>query len=250
MAIKFDQTLLTIRISFRGPAPLHHTLLCNEENIGVTMQTLHPEEFDRGQILAQSEYPGFKHSCNNVPDLEALVSQKAAEMCVKGLRDLVFVPPRQEVGWYSTRGSIQSVRHAPKITPEDSHIDWDTWPAKRVLRTHQIIGPLWNITEAVKEGKPLAKRVIWSGGFTKLTAHVDEFPQAGHPIVHGLQSDTKSVLIKTCDGHILQVNGVKIEGERDTASAWHEFRKFGMVNYSDNPSETPQNFASFRERLK
>ena len=215
----------------------------------MTVQTLHPEKFDGGQILAQSEYPGFKHSCNNVPDLEAMISPRAAKMFVKGLRDLVFVPPRQDVGWYSTRGSIQPVRHAPKITPEHCHIDWDTWPAKRILRSHQIIGPLWNITEAVKKDKPLEMRVTWSGGFTEITAHMETFPQPGHPIVHGLQSGNKSVLIKTCDGHILQVNDVRIEGERDTASACHEFKKFRMVNYPKDPSMS-QSFAPFRERLK
>lgn len=211
---------------------------------------MHSEEFDRGQILAQSEYPGFKHSCDNVPDLEALVSPKAAEMFVKGLRDFVFLPPRQDVGWYNTKGNIQPVRHAPKITPEDRHIDWSTWPAERILRIHQIIGPLWNIAEASKDGEPLPKRVIWSSGFTKLTTVMDTLPQPGHPIVHGLQSGTKSVLIKTCDGHILKVNDAKVEGERNTASAWHEFKKFGMVNYPDDPSATSQSFAPFGERLR
>lgn len=241
---------LTIFPSFQGPAPLHHILLDNEENIGVTLQTLHPEEFDRGQILAQSEYPGFKHSCDNVADLEAMISQKAAKMFVKGLTDLVFVPPMQDVGWYNTRGSIRPVRHAPKITPEDRHIDWATWPAERIQRRHQIIGPLWNIAGAIKDDTQLPKRVIWSNGFTKLAAFMDTFPQPGHPIVHEPQSGTKSVLIKTCDGHILQVNDVKIEGERNSASPWHEFKKFGMVNYADDASATSQTFAPFAERLR
>lgn len=236
--------------SFRGPAPLHHTLLCNEENIGVTMQTLHPGEFDRGQILAQSEYPGFKHSCDNVPDLEAMISQKAARMFVKGLRDLVFVSPRQDVGWYNTRGNIRPVRHAPKITPEDRHIDWGTWPAKRILRTHQIIGPLWNIAGAIKDDTPLPKRVIWSSGFTELAAVTDTIPQPGHPIVHQPQSGTRSILIRTCDGHTLKVNDAKIEGERATASPWHQFKKFGMVNYPDDPSATSQTITPFVERLR
>lgn len=179
-----------------------------------------------------------------------MVSPKAAEMFVKGLRDLVYVPPRQDVGWYSTRGSIQPVRHAPKITPEVSHIDWDTWPAERILRTHQVIGPLWNNTEAVEEGKPLAKRVIWSSGFTKLSDHMDIFPQPGHPIVNGLQSGNRSILIKTCDGHTLEVNDIKIEGARDTASACHEFKKYGMVDYPNDPRAATNSFAPFRERLK
>ena len=248
-ALPVDQVILTVFSSFRGPAPLHHTLLCNEENIGLTLQTLHSEEFDRGQILAQSEYPGFKHSCNNVPDLLALVSPKAAEMLVRGLRDLVYVPPRQDVGWNSARGSVQPVRNAPKITPEDRHIDWNTWPAERILRTHRVIGPLWNMTEAFEDGKILTKRVIWSSGFMEASDGLHMFPQPGHAVVNGLQSGTKSVLIKTCDGRTLQVSNVKIEASRDSASPWHEFKKFGMVSYPSDPGAAVNNFAPFRGRL-
>ena len=236
--------------SFRGPAPLHHTLLCNEENIGLTLQTLHPEKFDHGHILAQSEYPGFKHLCDNVPDLLSLVSPKAAEMLVRGLRELVHVPPRQDVGWFSTRGSIQPARHAPKITPQDTHIYWNTWPADRILRTHRVVGPLWNITEAFKDGKPLAKRVIWSGGFEVLSDSMDVPLQPGHAVVDGLQSGKRSILIKTCDGHALQACSIKIEGGRETASPERQVKKFGIVDYPNDLGTAAGNFVPFRGRLK
>jgi methionyl-tRNA formyltransferase len=216
--------------SFQGAAPLHHTLLCNEENIGLTLQTLDPDKFDHGQILAQSEYPGFRHSCSNVPELMAVVSPKGAEMLVNGLRDLVYVSPRQDVGWYSTKGSIQPIRRAPKITPEDRHIDWGTWTAERILRTHRVIGPLWNITGAWEQGKPRRKRIIWSSGFDKSTGSMDSSTQPGHPVVNGHQSDVKSILIKTCDGHTLQVFNVKIEGGI-SAPASQEIQKLGFMSH-------------------
>lgn len=184
-----------------------------------------------------------------MPDLLALVSPKAAEMLVRGLRDLVYVPPRQDVGWNSTSGSVQAVRYAPKITTEDRHIDWNTWPAERILRTHRVIGPLWNTTEAFEEGTTLAKRVIWSSGFQEASDGLHIFPQPGHPIVNGLQSATKSILIKTCDGHALQVSNVKIEGSTDSASPCREFKKFGMVSYPNDPGAAANNFAPFRGRL-
>lgn len=229
---------------------MHHILLCGEKNIGLSLQTLHAEKFDEGQILAQSEYPGFKHSCSNVPDLLATVAPKAAEMLVKGLRDLVYVPPMQEVGWPKTRGSIQPVRHAPKITREDSHIDWDTWPAERILRTHRVVGPLWNVIKAFKEGETLSKRVIWSDGFKKFPDPIDVALGPGHAAVYGLQSGPRSVVIKTCDNNTLQVYNVKIEGARETTSADREFKKLGIVEYPRDPSAVISNFAMFRERLE
>ncbi len=240
--------ILRISTSFQGAAPLHHTLLCKEEYIGLTLQTLDEEKFDQGQILAQSEYPGFKHFSTTVPQLLEVVSSKGAEMLVKGLRDLVYVPPRQEVGWYATRGPIHPVRRAPKISPEDRHIDWNTWPAERILRTHRVIGPLWNNTVAFKEGKSLPKRVIWSSGFKKYSGHIDAFPDPGHPIVRGLQTNTKSVLIKTCDGIALEVHEVKVEGA-SSAPARQAFKSFGMVDYPSDPSRATEDFVTFRERL-
>ena len=52
---------------------------------------------------------------------------------------------------------------AHKITPEDRHIDWTTWPADQIIRYSNVIGPLWsNIEEA---GSTEAHRCIWPSGF-------------------------------------------------------------------------------------
>lgn len=151
-------------------------------------------------------------------------------MLVNGLRDLVYVPPRQDVGWHSTKGGIRPIRRAPKITPEDRHIDWDTWTAERILRTHHVIGPLWNNIGVLEQGKPLRKRIIWSSGFARFTGSMDIPTKPGRPIVDGIQSNAKSVLIKTCDGHALQVFKVKIGGG-SSVPAFQEIKRLGTVDY-------------------
>lgn len=207
--------------SFRGPAPLHRTLLCGEERIGLTLQTLHPSNFDQGEVLAQSQYPGFKHGCSTVPDLLALVAPKGAEMLLRSLKDSLHVPPRQFMVLTGTENPIGTLRHASKITPEDRHIHWNTWGADKILRTARVLGPLWNIFQFGVAGKTQNKRIIWEGGFSKQSG--DSVISAGRHSQIELYPDLQLVTVKTCDGHTLQINDVKVEGE-SLAKSWDVFK--------------------------
>lgn len=236
------------RYSFRGPAPLHHTLVSGEKNIGISLQTLHPTKFDHGEILAQTEYPGFEHSCSTVPQLLAVVAPKGAEMLLKGLRDRVYVPPTQHVGSPQVEGGGRPLRRAPKITSEDRRIDWKTWTADRIFRTHHVLGPLWNTTQTLRAGQIHEKRIIWAAGFQKLQDPMHIFPDSGHPIVTGLLSKSQSLRIRTCDGHVLSVDHLKIEGEA-TCDAWHAIQHYGMVPLPSDISNAEHDFALFRAKL-
>lgn len=234
--------------SFRGPAPLHHILLSGDKNIGISLQTLHPDKFDQGEILAQTEYPGFEHSCDTVPQLLAVVAPKGADMLVKGLRDRVYVPPLQHVGSPQVEQGGRLLRHAPKIIPEDRHVDWDTWTADRILRTHSVLGPLWNKTQSFLGGQLQEKRIIWAAGFQKLHEPIPNVPDSGHPVVTGLFSKSPALCTKTCDGHTLLVDQVKIEGEA-TRRAWHAIQRHGMITLPSDKSNAEHDFALFRAKL-
>lgn len=245
----FSLRSILTEYSFRGPAPLHHVLLSGDKNIGISLQTLHPTKLDHGEILAQTEYPGFEHLCSTVPQLVAMVAPKGAEMLVKGLIDRVYVPPTQHVGSPQIENGGRKLRHAAKITPEDRHIDWDTWTADRILRTHQVLGPLWNITQTSHADRIHEKRIIWAAGFRKAQDPMHIFPESGHPIVRGLFSKTKSLCIRTCDGHTLFVDQVKVEGGA-TCLAWHAIQRYGMVPLPSNISNGEHDFALFRAKLR
>ena len=234
--------------SFRGPAPLHHTLLSGEKNIGISLQNLHPTMFDRGDILAQTEYPGFEHSCSTVSELLSVVAPKGARMLVNGLKDRVYVPSIQPVGSPRVEDGGKPLRRAPKITSEDRHIDWDTWTAARILRTHCVLGPLWNNTQTFLAGQLHKKRIIWATGFRKLQEPLHIFPDPGHPIVQGLFSKSQSLSIRTCDGYTLCVDHVKIEGDK-TCNAWHAIQHHGMVPLPSDISNAEHDFALFRAKL-
>jgi len=92
-------------------------------------------------------------------------------------------------------------RHAPKITKEDSFIDWKTMTAAEILQRHEIVGPLWNTVES--------KRVIWSAGF-ELSPQIPVIDMlVGQPIMRG--SD-RGIYIRTCDDQLFQIHRLKIEG--------------------------------------
>src|SRR5204863_3216208 len=125
---------------------LHHTLLAGRTHTGITLQTLHPKKFDNGKILLQTPLPGLKirkpTRCS-VSDLFEMVSPEGANMLIQGIRERVFVPPLIDQGWY--HGDVENVNFplAPKVTPEDRHINWTSWDAETILRCQRVLGRLW-----------------------------------------------------------------------------------------------------------
>ena len=208
---------MTIEPSFRGPAPLHHTLLANRSKTGITLQSLHPTSFDHGIILAQTPYPGFDipdPETITIQELQSLVAPKGAEMLIRGLRERVFVPPSMEVGWWSNaqlRGQGHEIRHAPKITPRDRHIDWFSFTANEILRRQRVLGPLWNIAT----GLGGRKRVIMTLSCRPVSenAPVEEI---GLPFLWSSSDmDMPILVVRTKDQQMLHVVEMTVEGERN-----------------------------------
>jgi methionyl-tRNA formyltransferase len=114
----------------RGPAPLQHALLRRREHVGVTLQTLHETDFDRGAVLAQTPWPGLPvpEGCD-VRQLHDMLAEKGAELLAGALERRVFVPPLQFVGWRPTDDDLARglVWDAPKVTKLDSMVDWACW---------------------------------------------------------------------------------------------------------------------------
>lgn len=216
----YVSSLLIYVGSFRGAAPLHHTLLCGEKNIGVTLQTMHPTQFDKGMILAQTKYPGFEHCCSTVPDLVAMVAPKGAEMLLQGLRDRLYVPPLEDLSPHLPKISDRPSRYARKITPNDRHINWDTWTAEKILLTQRLmIGPLWNEGEVASlNGGIEVKRIIWSQGFQLFPGPMNNLAKHGCPIVvkERRSKAPPYLVVGTCDGRTLVTKAIKIEGKWET----------------------------------
>ena len=201
--------------SFYGPAPLHHTLLSGCQRTGVTVQTLHPEHFDQGIILAQTPYPGFKHGCSTVPELLTLMSSKGAEMLVQSINSRLYLQSaKSQRNLRDYRISAMS-RAAPKITSQDRFIDWNTWTAEVIIRRHLAIGPLWSFVRNAQ----IVRRLIWTTGFMILDeVTISTDLPVGRLVVSGYRDcgDEQVAYVRTCDDRILKVDRIKIEGGVET----------------------------------
>ncbi|KAL9108767.1 MAG: hypothetical protein Q9187_008254, partial [Circinaria calcarea] len=214
---------------FRGSAPLHHALLAGCTRTGVSLQTLHDKHFDHGIVLARTPLPGFQipnHDGATVPELLSLVAPKGADMLVQGIRERLYVPPLQEVQQQTEDGNKLLTRPAPKIVPDDRHIDWGSWTSETILRKQRILGSLWNTLSVMETHSQRThhKRIIWSSSFQK----VANFPKPLSPGQIRISADASTsgqgindprVYVGTTDGQVLRTEMAKLESERAQPAA-------------------------------
>ena len=203
--------VFTNECSFHGAAPLHHTLLSGCEYAGVTVQTLHPKHFDQGKILAQTPSPGWEHKCSTVPELLDQVAPKGASMLLSCIKDRLYLAGTDIREGVQHDQRTATARAAPKITPRDRFIDWDTWSAEEILRRNQIIGPLWS-SARVNADTEDKRRIIWSTGFELYEDAPDVHFPIRQPVVVGYGKLSQRVFIRSCDNKILRIGQIKIEG--------------------------------------
>lgn len=175
-----------------GPAPLQWTILTRRFYTGVTVQTMHPRAFDRGEVLAQTPAPGVPvpYGCTT-DDLVALLAPHGARLLVDALqRGLYLGPPYAPV---PDRVPVDAdrARHAPKIDKSELTVDWGrcvwapkhpdlypedggAWTASDLERRFRALaaprpGPLGTLkpgpglwTNAITVKNPCEMRVIFS----------------------------------------------------------------------------------------
>jgi methionyl-tRNA formyltransferase len=207
-------------------------LLACEAHTGVTLQTLHPEKFDHGAILAQTPLPGFEipnPSQCTYPELLRLVTPKAAEMLVQGIRDRVFLP-----GAISNTISISSkpygnpIRHAPKITPMDRHIDWEKTTVDEILRRDRVLGRLWGLIHIEGQGP---KRAVF-GGLTavpldesfwgkevSVTYKLPLVSNNGERVTLPCLVDGEAVIVSSPTGGAVRIEEITVAGDKKTGAA-------------------------------
>ncbi|KUI55391.1 Methionyl-tRNA formyltransferase, mitochondrial [Cytospora mali] len=171
----------------RGPAPLQHAILYARRRVGATLQTLHHNDFDRGDVLLQTPYPPgipVREDCD-VQELHDILAEEGARLLVEGLeRDLHAVPPGSvKGGWRPSEEEMARglVRDAPKVRKADAEVDWgcrtwgrdkelypEGWGAADLARRFRAVGVklggdgqagLW--TRAITARYPTEKRMIF-----------------------------------------------------------------------------------------
>ncbi|KAE8350039.1 methionyl-tRNA formyltransferase family protein [Aspergillus coremiiformis] len=237
---------------FRGPAPLHYTLLAGKARTGVTLQTLDLKDFDHGVILQQTPPPGFEipnpGSCT-VPELLDIVAPKGAEILIDGIRKGLFVPPVEDAGWRSPE-EHKPLIHAAKIKPENRHIDWANWTWLDITRRTRVLGPLWS--KALVANDTSAQSPSFQYRRVIFTEMQEVQPMKGSevyavvpglPFVDGARPaearQGTGVYVFTRDGKLVRINQMKVEGEQnaDALRAALKARMVGDRTFSSNGSD-------------
>lgn len=125
----------------KGPAPIQHALLKGRKYTGVSVQTLHPSQFDGGLVLAQTPSPGIAIP-NGIDgkSLTEMLGDLGADMLVDILKTKAFVPPLKDVGWY--KDSDGPIEHAPKISAPHLEVTSET-TMEQVFVIKRAIGNPW-----------------------------------------------------------------------------------------------------------
>ncbi|KAF1967576.1 methionyl-tRNA formyltransferase [Bimuria novae-zelandiae CBS 107.79] len=168
----------------RGPAPIQHALLKGRKHTGVSVQTLHPEKFDGGMILAQTPAPGIAISKDvDAHDLTSRLGDEGAKMLVDVLKTRAFVPPLKDVGWYKDSGG--PIDHAGKIMKGDQQVDFSMMTLDHAFAIKHAIGNPWCEF-------PSGERFI-----------LNEFSEARQPFEESLEDVPK---VRMACGRVLQID--------------------------------------------
>ena len=123
----------------RGSAPIEHAVLQQRPYTGVSVQTLHPQRFDEGVVLAQTPAPGLAIGADETAAaLKERLVLVGAHMLVDVLVQRRFVEPLQSAAWYTGAAT-----YAPKITKQDRFVAFETMTMARVLAVQRALGDTW-----------------------------------------------------------------------------------------------------------
>ncbi|KAK4180568.1 putative Methionyl-tRNA formyltransferase [Triangularia setosa] len=157
----------------RGPAPLHYALLNRYTHTGVSIQTLSPDSFDTGTVLAQTPLPRIPIPPNSTPSsLTSLLAPLGASMLISSLESGLHIPPHKDVSWQPPH----PIRHAPKIKTSAKQIPWltpsiytqstgllpplETSHLQEISHQFHVLGPLWSKLVVRTPKKEQNKRVV------------------------------------------------------------------------------------------
>lgn len=139
---------------YSGSSPIQNALLNDDKYTGVTVQTLHPTKFDRGQIISQSDQIPIEHN-DNYASLESKLGDLGGELLSKVIENRLYInPPVVEAKYeYSL---------ASKIDPSRAQVFWNM-PSRQIKRLSDALGPVYTYIycKPLKKGKDgVLKRVI------------------------------------------------------------------------------------------
>lgn len=178
-----------------GPAPLQRALLDGDTDTGVTVQTLHPTEFDKGDILLMEKYH-IKQG-ESLDSLTETLSVRGGALLQQVLEQKMFDKLSSD---YKIVQPSLPFTYAKKVTKDDSKIDWLTHSTEQIIRRQSTLGHLFTYKLALPKKankQPSLKRIVLSDLASFQPSGKFDSMQAGE---FALEDDI--MFIKTIDGFV------------------------------------------------
>ncbi|CAB4255090.1 similar to Saccharomyces cerevisiae YBL013W FMT1 Methionyl-tRNA formyltransferase, catalyzes the formylation of initiator Met-tRNA in mitochondria [Maudiozyma barnettii] len=145
---------------YKGSAPIQHALLNGDSMTGVSVQTLHPEKFDRGEVIARTPEISIDTLLENATTHEGTWKSDTLiqELGVVGaalLRDVVVngsYIPSSDKKVLTTNDHIYKPSWAPTIKTKDKQVLWQTYTAEHISTMIAVIGPVYAF-KRIQQGK-------------------------------------------------------------------------------------------------
>ena len=220
--ISLARTVSLILHSFRGAAPLHHTLLQRRSYTGVSIQTLHPTKFDHGEILAQTPLPGIPIRDNmSAAELQIVLAAEGSRLLSKVIQCALFVEPVTPI--VLNDDNINSITdgkglsRAPKILKSDTKVEWDKMNVDDILLRHYVFGSMWdeNFFDDLDPTRKGTRVIFERLGKAKLQAPAIEHLRDTPPGYAVLVSEDalERIVIKAADTTFVELLDCTIAGE-------------------------------------
>ena len=179
---------------------------------------MHPSKFDHGKILAQTPLPGVEIPEDaSVDGLIEVLGPLGASVLKDSIAKGLFLHPEQADNANEIEES--ELVHAPKITSEDAHVDWESWPAGKVSRYGRVLD-LWDTTtyRACTGKDPL--RVKFEGPWrvldsSKISSADLAYSRPCSPFVCHVDGEKgHQFAIETVNGYLMSPRSASIESKK------------------------------------
>ncbi|KAK9373873.1 formyl transferase [Lipomyces chichibuensis] len=212
-----------------GPAPIQWAIYHNDPTTGVTIQTLHPYSFDKGQILMNSD-PVRIYDTDSYETLLSRLCVAASTLLLDFFKDLVEKVHKPEDFWTAFKPVLErryTYSHAPKIDPDMRRVRWQADTAERVDTAFRAFGgPLWTFARVVSQRKGQVEEQLRRVLLYGVSMHDRGDP--GHtdqdleedvpPGFVKFENNDGSMIVQTVRGKV-RVESAKIEGRQKKLKA-------------------------------
>ncbi|EEB06325.1 methionyl-tRNA formyltransferase Fmt1 [Schizosaccharomyces japonicus yFS275] len=125
---------------FRGPGPIYAAILRQVSKTGVSIQRIHPAEFDKGELLAQKAY--VMNGTETYEQLCQTLAQIGAGLLSRVLRLGTYDKDNAPEGITSFLGKRVQVAEswAPKVDLKQAFVEWDSYTTAQVYAISRAFG--------------------------------------------------------------------------------------------------------------